>query len=327
MVTLATIMAIACSGGMDDQSPTPENFCAKKAEIVCRSAERCCIAPAFPSPSCRADIERICGRDVVPVEGASFDAEAATKCLEGLSRVFEPCTPPTIADTDARAALSTCSSLWRRTLPLGANCSTASQCAPRERPDDAGCILGRCTALVARVGEACGTYIEGTVGCEPSAFCKSDYGKITGVCRAKGKNGEACIAAYDDSCVDTQWCPEGVCRDSRPLGSTCGSPTASSRECASPSWCDLTSKTCVSPRNEGDPCDPASMRPTCVGSLACSSIRKLCITKKPDGASCASTDECTRGVCDKGTCTPPPFLVFGNLCASPGEAGLTAVDR
>ena len=103
------------------------------------------------------------------------------------------------------------------------------------------------------------------VDCEPGLYCTSNK------CAAKGKHGEACRPLDLSACAPGLYCmSNNQCLPPGGEDEPCSAFSDIDHITCKPGWtCALETKTCVKPRSQGAPCNPAWRDTTCaLGSIA-----------------------------------------------------------
>jgi hypothetical protein len=201
-------------------------------------------------------------------------------------------------------------------LPVGATCSTGTQCL--SDACDLVCVE-RTVTTNAGEGEACGVLGSREVLCARGLWCDDED---TGVCRQPIAAGQDCTDD-DDVCIAGHVCaplgPLGEEEDPpmrcvpllvQPEGAACdmdGASGASFRICDLVEVDGCVNGTCVHyPEGAaGDPCHRTDMADTCGAGLACEWGDWVCVPLLEEGEPCSGSGEC-KGQCNARTrrCEP-----------------------
>jgi hypothetical protein len=292
-------------------------------------------APATAEEACehhfRAGVERCSSAEISPQEIAGIRTRYVANCVAELGLSGATRTP---ADLDACASAleaKGCVSypefvaecvLKPGTLPEGTACNISAQCqtgvcAYLDTTGTSGC--GVCTAVL-KEGERCtqdksfcerGTSCTGSLEkprettckrvtyAEPQAPCS--YNVLCGpgyVCAQKGDN------------------PTPLCYESSGPGGMCEEDVS----CNEDSFCDKSTRKCVSRAKAGEAC--SSVLP-CAKGLGCDKTQSTCapIIFAAPGERCGGNIACAQGVCGQGTGAPtcPPVVEDGRGCLANGH--------
>ncbi len=253
----APIVAIGCGGEVDDGSATGpvtiEDLCDQMAAIACDRPDRCCDQAGhdYDVAACKRGETAECKTAVAKLTaaGATYDASAASRCLDALRAASTGCGRN---EPEGDAVEAACGGVFVGKTALGDKCSEDVACAPvaGRQVDCASAGEERRCTLRSRVGEACGNTSSGVVECERGLACKTEGG--AGVCVERAQKGESCegvscaggLACDFDSrtcveppaiggactitCATGAYCSSGTCVSQKALGESCGSST----ECA-----------------------------------------------------------------------------------------------
>jgi hypothetical protein len=210
--TVVVTALCACGGSVEitpDSIPESE-FAGAYAVAHCSFSECCGNGGLVPDPGCRAksESEARARLDAARAAGASFDAVAASACVDEIRTVAAAC--PTFKSGVLFA--SKCEAVFRdKPKPAGAPCLTDWECA--DQPATTGmCITNvsaagygqRCgPVVVSDENEQCGAFLDGWRNCREPFACFPDE-----ICRRRAGAGESCPtgAATGDLCVDGYVC-------------------------------------------------------------------------------------------------------------------------
>ncbi len=133
---------------------------------------------------------------------------------------------------------------------------------------------------------------ESHADCCAGTYCTGPYGPTE--CAPVSPDGVFCVDALE--------CASGVCSDNVCGGAPPPSCTPPGAECG----------------DSGSPCCAGRCRPDGTGAMSC-------LLASPDGAPCASADDCESGACSAGVCgppaPPPPPECLGSFAAGCHEPG------
>jgi hypothetical protein len=279
LVAVALTVALGSCGinlggaddGAGDWTPEERAYVDAYADILCASIS-CCPrlgSPEISTIGCRQKAERTMNdrRGVLP----SFSPKRAAACLKVLQNESKECVFRLVDE-------AVCFGDWNRGQPPGAACSLNNECAEsngslgecefsacnelrtvaegeacnatpdaahviRRCDEKAGLTCGQASGLCQRPIALGGSCQQGDVPCSGEAFC------LDGVCRARGKQGAACMVS--EGCLTGLFC-NGTCQPRAAAGGSCQqSLCVESAEC-------LTDAICRRLRNLGESCDPAS---------------------------------------------------------------------
>lgn len=237
------LIASACGSSEDEgdasggPSATPvdaESFPALYAEHFCAAQQPCCSAAGGErSATCVADVESAVAELIesqAALPNQEFSVERAQACVDALQGV-------TTCEWDA--IITACGRIIVGTLPGGAACENAGECAP-PAAGYAGCAeLGGGTEKRCRQFQATATEGEDCFDAQSDPFggdegevvvCAQGFYCLAGVCAAGGSLGEAC--------QNSSQCAEGFCFDDTcqqpALGESCttdGAPCEYAASC------------------------------------------------------------------------------------------------
>lgn len=209
----------------------------------------------------------------------------------------------------------------------GAPCAGEGHCS-----EDFGCripegaTVGTCDK--ADLGEPCGT-----MPCRAGLLCKQEY-TARSACVVPGELGTSCTLTRHSGCPDTLYCNgdhmNSACAERRNEGEFCGSNDwCRSRVCRNNLGIDSHCVACTSETCSGTCVDGACV-PEPISSTVPQTVTarwpRYPIEFRPDGASCAYSDECASRYCQSrpecsgeflcpSVCTPPPAgLAEGIWC-------------
>lgn len=329
---LATI-ALGCSDGGGGAGSLPAaQFVAAAAVAECDDFGDCCAQDQHPfdAQRCRANVTTVLQ---ARVDNAAilYDAEAAAHCVAALRA-----SPGQCATTPDE--FESCLAVFRGSKPIGAPCAEPQECAgyaeddvfcwPTPESEQPVCAQANRPLEPVGEGDACGwTCDQGctSFGSSASGACLISDGlycaNATSTCTPLVAEGGSC-AGESLACSSGTFCDGERCARLRADGESC----PSSASCAGGLFCD--DGLCAPLRGEGESCalryggcgdvapctyaDPTA----CQTGLACSTSDGLpvCRAPQPDGAACASFQECSSGWCERGTCA-------GDACEPVGVCG------
>jgi hypothetical protein len=283
---------VGCSGDVENGGSTSADACTRLLTLSCQRSTEC--GTLFTQThfadvsSCVAAIGSLC-------------TAAATL----------PGSGPLVTDYDAcepayRAA--SCDSLQSGNLPAacepkpgtladGSSCAASSQCQSSyckiDYAADSDC--GVCSTR-SRVGGSC----QGSSQCEDGLVCA--FGSATPTCALPQAADQNCDTAHP--CQNTLRCLDGAC--AAPLGAGAACTGAVDCDVRLGLWC--TAGTCqpISLADPGQSCDSAGTWCRAPGSCSKASAAdaRTCVARKPNGAACEDSTECTvASVCSDGVCT------------------------
>jgi hypothetical protein len=272
--------ALACAA-----PPVPlTDFPAQFAAALCDGVGPCCIAANVPYTASLCQSNALLSASNLLSESSSpnqaYNSVGAGCCLSAVKQELAACQN---FDNVVEAA---CQGIFVGTLLAGSACMRSADCAPP----------GYCKiALGAPDGGTCSNdggsnEPEGKVGDPCVGDCMASGGAIECTI-APSASGTTVTGSYCFQ-ADGLYCASGpkVCTQFGLLGAACSFGTCSAGE-----YCNGAG-TCAAQTDSG-PCTDG-------GSDACSSqsycLAGQCSAKKPDGAACLATEECSGNICDGG---------------------------
>lgn len=281
-------------GGASSGPVAAAEYCERIEPFFCDFYVRCDrMAGVTTTEECRAIFREQCNaryeqRYTSLAEAGLLElrAEGIAACREHLGDVA---CEEQIRDLDGP-----CGAMWSGKQPVGGTCGLDVEsliCAP-----GSACVLGldfcgECRPLV-NDGDACGAATDAGVTCGPSASCDD------GACTARVPVGEACTP--DDRCVIGARCEDGVCQAPTYVGP--GESCDAVRRCQYKSHC------------EAGVCREDAMLDESCATTSCASgwcgVDDVCKALLDDGATCASSAQCTSGLCIEGQCRGLPGPCF-----------------
>lgn len=312
-VALVVVAASAAGAGeagcnqIDHDYVTSDQFAAEYAQALCTSLQPCCVQNGITQDygACtqgwQAQVQTLVNGAVA---SGNYDITAATNCVQQVrAAAAAGCGP---GPGTLSAARATCQSVFAGQLPLGAACTSVSQCAqmdgsvvtcavPPQQAPDASTTGGQLPlAATGTILDGLSVSIEDTAVCvtvppsdagTPACAIQADAG--TDTCESQGaycdptaltcqplnSAGGLCDPAVASSCAAGNYCvtsgaAKGTCAAANPVGSTC----TNAAQCAPPGVCDVANT-------------------------------QKCIPVLNPGQSCNANFECSIGVCDPGTST------------------------
>jgi len=212
---LIVLLTGACSGRV---SPAPadvaeDDFPSIYAQTYCDAVGACCAAAStqFTRADCIAAMTRG-GQSLLAYGGASavYDGKRARDCIEKTRTILSGCLTSVLTKGDLYSA---CSWLKVGTVPTGASCTTASECAP-VAGNNVGCVATEAdSSLLECFADRPGMVDEPCMDGDPSARP---------------------LPGHRRSCADGLFCNDSSrCQPLLPAGATC-----TSRDyCSETSWC------------------------------------------------------------------------------------------
>jgi hypothetical protein len=266
----------ACGGdSTGDGNPVSETeFAAQFPRAFCQAIAPCCADAGRPMNAsvCPLLVGGLTTDMAAP--GTTYDAGAAQQCLQVLA-ASRSCNQDTVDD-------ESCNVVYVGSAPLGAVCTTDSECAPQAGGEvscdfvDEVCIVTRRGAS----GDACSTTCEGT---ETGGYTCYGAGDSPGL----ADNTD--VECWHD---DGLYCSDTGCAALVAAGGDC----SGGAECAPGLSCDFTSSTCTALAGIGDACSVGS----CVDGAYCAGTG-VCVAQQAAGQPCTLSDECL-GFCNGGVC-------------------------
>lgn len=200
-------------GRVDVSAPasiSPEEFCPRYAEVICRKLFGCSPAASLAADAealgvsdeagCRAALGRACGEFTLAGVSSSVREGRARWSERQYGACFQSwvslgCEPPWAALPETPL----CRDAVEGLVSPGGRCTSAFDCAFVEKSEVA-CVFGEpgegvCQRL-GELGEACAG----------EGFCRGGLRCWEGRCRAPGAVGEGC--AFDEDCQEGLRCPE-----------------------------------------------------------------------------------------------------------------------
>jgi hypothetical protein len=259
-------------------------FAAEYAQALCTSLQPCCEQNAIGQSysACTQGWQRAV-ETLLTEAGGDYNISAATKCIQQVRAAVGGCNsgPGTLSD-----ARTTCQQVFAGQLPLGAPCTSASQCAQI----DGSVVTCAISPNVSDAGigqlplSAGGVSIEGlnagpldTPVCvivtpidaaEPSCVINKDAGTdsctaqggycdtFANVCAPLQGAGLPCDQFVSASCAAGNYCPRsgaqaGVCQPANTVGQGCQNPAM----CVAGTVCDIgATNTCIAVKSPNAPC-------------------------------------------------------------------------
>jgi hypothetical protein len=206
--------------------------------------------------------------------GTTYDASAAQQCLQVLA-ASRSCNQDTLDD-------ESCNFVYVGSAPLGAACTTDSECAPQAGGEVSCDFLDEVCIVTRRgtAGEACSTSCEGM-----------EMGGYT--CYGTGDSpGLPDFTDVECWLDDGLYCSPTGCAAPVAAGGDC----SGGAQCAAGLTCDYASWSCIALAAIGDACSLGS----CTDGAYCSDTG-VCVAQQPAGQPCTLSDECL-GFCNGGVC-------------------------
>ena len=259
----------ACAGSVSpgpdgDGTPVPiEALPERLANAACENIAGCCnsSAIAFDLATCRATAKAALQKAVNQETSLSvrYDASAAGACIAAYGAYFKGCV-----DGDEKSIEADCSQVFVGTVAVGGACTNNQDCAPS--------AAGSGSCVHDTTGD--------TTGQSNGGVCVAAVNSSSPAI-VHGKLGEACVGSCSGS---------GDCAGPAPSGP---SPSVTAL-CFTEDGlqCEFRTQTCQPFAALGEPCNFGG----CVAGAFCSNT-SACSATKPDGAVCASNEECTGRRC------------------------------
>lgn len=319
MRALVLLALVACSKQAitPDSGPVeagPESFASQYAHAVCDSIEGCCTKNHFKldRSTCLAVVEgeMQLRANARAAAGNAIDSGAVARCVAEARATFQAC--PTNDWSTAQAKLQRACDVWSLpgTKPIGALCTSSSECAPNSGCDSVDCS-GNCVCHHEAGPGSCANKTTDILDCPRAldevylffnVFTHSLYGS------------ETSQAWYCDIFNDAG----PTCTPTDPLGAPCDPFTAIGGYVPScgGATCDETTKTCTRAAI-GKPCG-RSTSTYCVTGAFCDYPSNTCQPQRGPGEFCRGeypAASCTGHFCDHDV--PAPKEEFGRCLASP----------
>ena len=287
-----------------------DQACGSLLDSLCVAYTRCGFTSS--ASSCAARLTQIGGvcdaeaRASLSDARMGFSASRFARCQEALgSATCESLFTP--------GAVPGCNDFLRSQLERGEGCFRSAECPATDHCDTSATCPGVCAARKG-VGEQTDS-VEG---------CAEGLDALDGTCRAPVAAGQSCAPLSEGGaqqrCVDGSLCsPENVCSPLARAGMACGTDT----QCAVGLVCSGTTHTCEAAHSQGEPCSLSAMN--CKLDLTCAvqdaqALTGTCQPLRGVGGTCASSDDCTRGLQCSGSSFGAGGFVAG-ACAPPKALG------
>jgi hypothetical protein len=243
----------ACGGGASDPAPIPaKDLAVKLADLYCGGYAPCCrdVGVLVDDATCKQQMTAAFTKDTaIDRPNIRYDAVAAGRCLDVLSRMVSDCT---ISDSEIRAQGDVCTKVFVGVRKLGEPCDDFSECAPVAdaqvgcpTPAAGGSSVCTISARLGHLGESCSFAcddLSNKGGClsvgqiTDGAYCWASDGltcsSSQSTCQPLPAAGQACELA----CQSGFFCDgsTAVCRKKLGTGVAChGSDECSEGECES----------------------------------------------------------------------------------------------
>lgn len=287
-------------------------FARRVSEMFCTNIQQCCAgSTAFVLAGCQAkalaDAAAIVADPLI-----SYDPAGAADCWAAIDTVTRECRLGTLS---FEVQWDPCNRAFVGTLPLGAPCTDARQCALIENgavtcgsdstnPDSNVC-LHYLRPPHAALGEECGCTMGETSSCSqiwdatgPSddrSACYAEDGLYcdtkSGICKSIGDIGQKC-QLFHPSCKNGLFCGDDeTCQPIPREGDSC---TQSEAFCESGLVCK--NGRCAQLPDLGEQCEFLNDH-RCTGGSHCSAASNTCVPPEPLGASCWLDSDCASGHC------------------------------
>jgi hypothetical protein len=301
LLATATGVSIVQTGCQQNNYVPQSRFAQEYAQALCTALQHCCAENNVGSnyAQCTAGWETAVN-NLLSSAGGNYNGTAGTQCVQQVQAAANAsCQPGPGTLSDARA---TCQQVFAGQAPPGAPCSSASQCAPQD-----GSIV-TCAIVPSDGGtEAGGGQLPlsaPTPGLVPLDFHFSP--QDTPVCVVEPLPGDAggpapCsfnVEAGVDTCASGTYCDpaSSTCLPVNAAGAPCDPGVLTS--CQPGNYCvsgGAANATCAAAGPAGSPCTSSVQ---CDATSTCDPGSHQCVARSQPGASCSSGDQCSIGVCD-----------------------------
>ena len=216
-------------------------------------------------------------------------------------------------------------------LPLGAPCTSGSQCASTHCQDGV-CCESACTetCVACNSSGACEPIAAGTDPDDDCADCTTCDGAASCMPVADGTDPlNDCDTQDPTTCGTTGVCASGACELWGPFtvcgAATCSAATLTAQLCDGAGSCGSVGVISCAPYTcnaAGDACrESCQSNAHCVGTIQCDVSSGTCLSDLPLGSSCTQSNQCTSGFCVDGVCCENGCDLFCASCAVPGDEG------
>jgi len=283
---------------------TQDKFAAAYAQALCTSLAGCCAENAIGTDfaSCTQGWEAQVNNLLYgPTSTGNYNITIATNCIDEVRAAQgQSCQPIPGSLSSARA---TCQSIFAGQVPLGAPCSSATDCAQMD-----GSII-TCAVVPGDAGGGGGGQLplaDPNVGLQGFNVSLDSIP----VCVAEAPPDAAApatpppcsidTAAGTDTCTSTGGYCDPVMKTCQPQGAAMGAcDPAVVASCLPGNYCvaaAMGAGACMAAGPVGSPCTAAAM---CDATGMCDfTATKTCIPVLQPGAACTAGSQCSSGVCD-----------------------------
>jgi hypothetical protein len=306
---------------------TAAAFPAEFGKAVCQVQSPCRGEAGYLEQQCEDEASSVYAGDLakaIAAGRATFDAQQAQACLDGLHARKCGRTPPEVDQACERAV--------RGTVAAGGSCEWLFECASgRCEPESAGSCPAKCITA-AGVGQSCNAgpcdlraglrCIDNVCSqlhtvdqkCSSSTDCAIDL-YCDGFNKCSVRAFEQASCQTDEECADGLFCDAsaegGLCRKKIAQGASCTAASAQSiaGACVDGSVCKgfsstktaTTPGTCTALGDVGAACVASAQVTGCADGLLCASGK---CAEKPVSGPCTQDDDCKEGFayCDGAAC-------------------------
>lgn len=210
-------------------------------------------------------------------------------------------------DVSCISASHTCPGTCGPAIAIGEECQRDSQCAAdpggaqvRCTSDDGPSLCMRVLYETVALGADCSaSFADNTITnhvCMEGTFC--DTSGVTPMCAAISESGGSCVDF--GACPRGEFCNDGTCGPVTGIATTVGADCSESL--CNPFLdlgCDEETSMCIAlgDGSVGTACMTSGFTLPCNPGLYCDEGTGLCATRKVDGSSCLSGDECVTDFC------------------------------
>jgi hypothetical protein len=277
----------AC-GSAESGPPVPiDDFPRLLADAVCNNIGPCCQQAGFPhdQAECHATLENGARGEIEKIRmqpAIGYDPAAARDCVDAYGPVMQACT-------GQRQIEAACRRVFFGTLQPGQTCTGSGECIPGA------------TCHLSNGGKQCvdSKELRGKLGQMCSVTC-TEFENGSGSCSGSGGAGGQGGGSPPVSCYtnDGLYCDSSnACATVPGIGQAC----MTGIQCGAQAFCD--NGTCVAKRTSGS-CGQRS--DGCADTAYCEWSTQQCYARRPTGAPCATSVQCTIGDgCTGGACRAP----------------------
>jgi hypothetical protein len=247
---LAATLSSGCGKSEGSDAPVPQSeFPTRFADLVCDSLANCCQSAGFAMDVTGCKQAQVARRSaalsMADPQKVEYDARAAGECLAAARSVIR-CGQ--LESVEAPA----CDDVLRGKLQLGEPCTESDECQPQPGEPYIRCASQGDDALSVCTTERGQEWPRGARGeaCTMTCFDDDCSGIAVPVPNLAG--GEAPFPRAEVACFrnDGLYCERGTCARTLAVGRACDDEAA----CSGNAFCDRDTRTCVTPRADGEPC-------------------------------------------------------------------------